>query len=156
MLLSLVRSSSSLKQEQHISLNLQGIPRSPSFKDKAHILLASLRSIPDKNCCVLASFQHDDAMVIQAFSYSELVCSSVFWLRIVCWALVCSTHRSLRTRLVSMGRTAYCGDWAKCKELCFTFSLLLKGQSCQGGMLCNCVVNHSRKWVLCCTNLVFP
>lgn len=51
MFLSLVRGSSSLKEEQQVSLNFQVMPKSPAFKDKACLLLASLRSISDKNCC---------------------------------------------------------------------------------------------------------
>lgn len=143
MLLSLVRSNSSLKEELHVSLKLQGIPRSPPFKDKAYILSASLRNIPDENCCVLVSFQHDDARVFQAFSYSALGCFRIFWLRTVCWALVYSTHRSLPIRLVPVGRTSYCSDWATCKELWFT-SYSLKDEIVRETC---CAVDHSRKWM---------
>lgn len=102
----------------------------------------------------LASFQSDDATMIQAFSYSELGCSSVFWLRTVCRALPYSTHRSLPTGLVPVVRTAYCSHWARCKKLNIayffcTFSLLLKGQSSQVDALCSCTVDRPGK-------LMFP
>lgn len=157
MLLCLVRRQQHLKQEQQVSPNLQGVPKSPGFKDNAHILLASL-NIPNKNCCEKVrdgayfptQWCHDDPR----FQHPELGCSSVFWLRALCWVLAYSTCRSLPARSVSVDSTAYCSHWTRCKELnsfgvlCALF-VLCKGHSWQVDILCSCIIDHSGK-------LMFP
>lgn len=63
---------------------------------------------------VLVSFQHEDAMMIQAFNTR---CSSVFWLRSICWVWADSTCRFLPVRDVPVDSTGYCSYWARHKEL---------------------------------------
>lgn len=158
MLLCLVRRQQHLKQEQQVRPNLQGVPKSPGFKDKAHILLASL-NIPNKNCCEKVrdgayfptQWCHDDPR----FQHPEYTgCSSVFWLRALCWVLAYSACRSLPARSVSVDSTSYCSHWTRCKELnsfgvlCALF-VLCKGHSWQVDILCSCIIDYSGK-------LMFP
>lgn len=153
MLLCLVRQQQHLKEEQP---NLQGVPKSPAFKDKAHILLASL-SIPNKNCCeevrgdacfFLTWRCHDDP----GFQHPDLGCSSVFWLRAICWVLAYSTCRFLPARSVPVDSTAYCSHWARSLTALGVFCALLvlcKVQCWQVDMLHSCIIDYSGK-------LMFP
>lgn len=85
-----------------------------------------------------------------SFQHPALGCSSVFWLRSICWVWAYSTFGFLPARGVPVDSTAYCSHWARCKELnsfrvfC-TVLVLCKGQSWQVDMLCSCVIGHSGK-----------
>jgi len=134
------------------------MPKFPAFKDKARILLASLRSIPDKNCYELV---RGGACFFPTWRCRNDPGFQLLLTRLLLCILVCMLSSGLfstpvlPTRPVPMGRKAYCSHWARCKELHIAFfffcifSLLFKGQSCQVDVLCSCAVDHSGK-------LVFP